>query len=227
VTAHPTDPATMRGQAVYTPLVLALYDRLVLDLSCSYAWRCPSDAILALYDRSVGRRHLDVGVGTGYFLDRCRFPAAPEITLLDLNERSLRAASRRIARHAPRAVRSNVLEPVDLGAARFDSIGMSLLLHCLPGDMDGKTRAIGHLRPYLAPSGVLFGATILSVGVEQTLLSRGLMGAYNRRGIFNNARDGRRGLERALERELDWYEIETRGSVALFRAGLGSRGDGR
>ena len=59
--------------AVYTPARLALYDLFILGVSCSLVWRCPRRHFLDLYDRHVGSPHLDVGVGTGFFLDRCRF----------------------------------------------------------------------------------------------------------------------------------------------------------
>ncbi len=39
---------------------------------------------LTLYDQYVSANHLDIGVGTGYFLDHCRFPAAnPRLALMD------------------------------------------------------------------------------------------------------------------------------------------------
>ncbi len=70
-----------RGQQIYTPLVLRVYDVFVLGLSNRFAWRCPSRTMLERYNRHVGRRHLDLGVGTGWFLDRCRWPVEhPEIT---------------------------------------------------------------------------------------------------------------------------------------------------
>ncbi len=53
------------GQAIYTPLTLALYDIVVLQLSNPLIWRCATKRILALYDRYATDNHLDVGVGTG------------------------------------------------------------------------------------------------------------------------------------------------------------------
>lgn len=64
------------GQAVYTKRVLHVYDLFVLGFSNRFVWRCPTPALLAHYDRHVTANHLDVGVGTGYFLDRCHFPSA-------------------------------------------------------------------------------------------------------------------------------------------------------
>jgi hypothetical protein len=74
------------GQAVYSTSTLALYDWFVLGVSNRFVWNCQSEHILALYDRYVTANHLDVGVGTGYFLAHCRFPHdRPRLGLLDLN----------------------------------------------------------------------------------------------------------------------------------------------
>ena len=88
---------TEAGQAVYSPMVLRTYDWIVLGLSNRFLWRCPTAELLGLYDRNVTERHLDIGVGTGYFLDKAKWPVAkPVITLLDLNLNCLTTASRRI-----------------------------------------------------------------------------------------------------------------------------------
>jgi Methyltransferase domain len=206
------------GQRVYTPLTLRLYDLVVLGFSNRFVWRCRSSKMLERYESHVGARHLDVGVGTGWFLDRCSWPVGrPQITLLDLNESSLSAASDRIRRYAPATVRANVLDPIDLGDARFDSIGANYLFHCLPRGLEWKAATVAsNLRPYLAPGGVLFGSTILGRGVAHNLLGRRLMRLYNRKGVFSNLEDDQRGLEQGLASELTDVEIEVVGAVALF-----------
>ena len=203
------------GQRVYTPLVLRTYDLFVLGFSNRFVWRCRSSTMLERYDRHVGARHLDVGVGTGWFLDRCKWPVeTPEITLLDLNENSLSVASQRIRRHAPTTVRADVLATVELDERRFDSIGANYLLHCLPGELEWKARTVvANLRPYLVSGGVFFGSTILGRGVEHNLLGRRLMRLYNRKGIFSNLEDDRQGLERGLAAELTDVEIEIVGPL--------------
>jgi SAM-dependent methyltransferase len=208
------------GQAVYSPLVLAAYDAFVLGLSNTYVWRCRSATMLARYDRFAGPRHLDAGVGTGWFLDRCRWRGhRPEITLLDLNENSLCTAARRIERYEPRLVHANVLEPVDLGEDDFDSIGLNYLLHCLPGAVDVKTgEVVRNLAERLKPGGVLFGSTILGRGVRHNALGRALMRLYNRKGIFANLEDDAEGLRRGLAAQLGSVELEIVGAVALFAA---------
>lgn len=206
------------GQRVYTPLMLRGYDLFVLGFSNRLVWRCRSSKMLERYNSHVGARHLDVGVGTGWFLDHCRWPVeSPQITLLDLNENSLSVASERIRRYAPGTVQANVLDPVDLADARFDSIGANFLFHCLPGGLEWKAATVAsNLRPYLASGGVLFGSTILGRGIAHNLLGRRLMRLYNRKGIFSNVEDDQRGLEQGLASDLTDVEIEVVGAVALF-----------
>ena len=115
----PTEQQVLAGQAVYTKPMLAAYDLLVLGVSNRFIWGCPTQRLLDHYNRHVTANHLDAGVGTGYFLDKCRFPSpAPRIALLDLNQNTLDFASRRIARYKPETYRRNVLEPLRTNAAK-------------------------------------------------------------------------------------------------------------
>ena len=206
------------GQRVYTPFTLRVYDLFVLGFSNRFVWRCRSSKMLERYESHVGERHLDVGVGTGWFLDHCRWPVeSPQITLLDLNENSLSTASDRIRRYVPATVQANVLDPVDLGDSHFGSIGANFLFHCLPGELEWKvTTVVSNLRPYLASGGVFFGSTILGSGVAHNLLGRRLISLYNRKGIFSNIEDNQGGLEQGLASELTDVETEVVGAVALF-----------
>lgn len=212
--------STHAGQAAYSPLVLASYDFLVLGVSNRLIWRCPSSRLLAHYDRHVSDDHLDVGVGTGWFLDHCRFPTPePKLTLLDLNPNSLAHCAQRVARLRPQTVQGDVLGKVELPRGRFGSIAINYLLHCLPGEVPGgKWRAIANLAPSLRPGGVLFGATILGSELPRSFVQRRLMGLYNRKGIFGNESDSRAALEQALHEVFEQVEIEQVGVVALFWA---------
>jgi hypothetical protein len=208
------------GQRIYTPLVLRAYDLVVLGFSNRFAWRCRSATMLEQYQRHVGGRHLDLGVGTGWYLDRCRWPVdEPEITLLDLNENSLALAARRLGRYRPRTVRANALEPLPLGDARYESAAANYLLHCLPGPLEAKAATLAaHLRPHLEPGGIVFGSTILGRGAPHTRLGRRLLRLYNRKGIFSNLEDDADGLEQGLASALTDVEIQVVGAVALFSA---------
>lgn len=216
--AGPAD-ASHAGQAIYSPTTLALYDLVVLGLSNPLIWRCPTRRILALYDRYVAPAHLDVGVGTGWYLDRCRFPSAtPRVGLMDLNASSLAAAARRIARYRPEQYRADVLRPLAVRPAPFGSIALTYLLHCLPGSIAEKSVAFDTVLPLLAPDGVVFGATLLSTGVQRSAAARALMRLYNRKGVFSNAADSAVDLRAALERRFASVELEIVGCGALFVA---------
>lgn len=207
------------GQAVYTRRSLPLYDLVVLGISNRFIWKCPTQRLEAHYNRHVSANHLDVGVGTGYFLDRCRFPAnAPRVALMDLNGESLAHAAQRIARYRPEVYRRNVLEPIELDEEPFDSIGLNYLLHCLPGSIAEKSLVFDHLQPLLKPGARLFGATLLHGGVPRSALARRLMAIYNRQGIFANQADDLEGLRRELARRFSEVAVEVVGCAALFSA---------
>ncbi|SEM92448.1 methyltransferase domain-containing protein [Nonomuraea pusilla] len=214
---EPDDPA-YAGQAAYTPFFLKyVYDPLVVRFQNRFTWRCPSRAILGLYHGNVSDDHLDVGPGTGWYLNKCRFPSAhPRIALLDVNIDVLSRVSERIARYHPQCVKGNLLKPLPLRRAQFDSVGLVHVLHCLPGSIQDKAQVFDQLAPLLRPKGRLFGSTILSLGVPQTRLSRSQLGYMNKMGIFANEQDSLEDLENALAKRFTNYKLHTRGSIALF-----------
>jgi hypothetical protein len=207
--------AVRRGQAVYTPLILRVYDAWVLGFSNSLLWRCPTRRLLAHYAQHLRPQHLEAGVGTGYFLDRSRFASKPQITLLDLNENTLAFSTRRLRRLAPRTLRGNLLEPISF-SERYDSVALNYVLHCLPGDLGAKSVVFEHLKAGLREGGVIFGSTLLSRDVSMSRAARRLMAIYNRKGIFSNEGDSVRGLEAALRRHFDRFTLEVVGCAALF-----------
>jgi len=208
-----------KGAAIYTPLNLAFYDLVVVGFSNSFAWRCSRQKILDLYNRHISERHLDIGVGTGYFLDRCRFPSsAPTLALFDLNPNSLATTAKRLRRYAPSCHTGNVLHPIDIGLADFGSIGLNYLLHCLPGNLQSKSIVFEHVKPLLGDGGVLFGSTIISDAAQQNFLAKKLMKTYNAKGIFSNVSDRREDLEAGLTAHFSECSIRVEGCVALFSA---------
>jgi ubiquinone/menaquinone biosynthesis C-methylase UbiE len=212
------DPA-YAGQAVYSPLFLRFYDLFVLGFNGNVAWRCSPRVLVRMYDEHVSAHHLDIGVGSGYYLDKCRHPTpSPDITLMDLNPNSLAAAARRIQRYEPKTHQGNALEPFGLDAGTFDSIGMNWLLHCLPGDIATKSAVFDHCSTVLAPGGAIFGSTVLNRGVRHNAFSRWMMNLLNRRGAFTNLDDDLEGLKTELGRRFSSVEVKVVGSVAIFAA---------
>ena len=209
------------GQAVYSRPALSVYDLLVLGVSNRYIWKCSTDKLLAHYNEHVSSNHLDVGVGTGYFLDQCRFPSsAPRVALMDMNPNTLEFASNRISRYAATTYRQNVLEPISEEIAKFDSVGINYLLHCLPGALKDKAAAFDHLVPMMNPGATLFGSTILWGGVERNWAAVRLMRFYNRKGIFSNLEDDLQALEQALCERFENVSVVVTGCVALFSGRL-------
>lgn len=217
-TTVPASKEAAAGAATYSRLLLAVYDLEVLGLELPVVFKCPSRKILELYDRHVSDAHLDVGVGTGYFLDRCRFPVErPVLHLLDLNRNSLRKTAARVARYRPVSHHWNVLEPLRDELPRFGSIGASNFLHCLPGPLDRKEAVFANLAPLLRDGGVFFGTTVLGKGVDRAgRLYRRVNAVYNRTSIFSNLDDDAPGLEALLARHFARWSLEVVGTMALF-----------
>lgn len=209
------------GAAVYSKPILAIYDVGVIGISNTLAWRCPSRLILDFYNQHITANHLDVGVGTGYFLDKCRFPSdSPRIALMDLNPNSLAETAKRLRRYQPTTHQANVLEPLELDAPKFDSIGLNYLLHCLPGTMQSKQVVFANLKPLLNDGGVVFGSTILGQGIKPNFLARWLMRLYNSKGIFGNSEDNLADLENNLKTHFREYSTKVVGCVAFFEGRL-------
>lgn len=212
--------STEAGAAIYSPLVLRVYDWWVLGFSNRFLWRCSTKTILLPFFREhIGRRHLDVGVGTGFYLANAGLSSGQEIALLDLNENSLRAAAARLRRPNVRIFKQDVMQPSapPLGTG-YDSISLFYVLHCLPGTMEDKEIAIANLRRYLSREGILYGATVLGDAAIHNRLGRLLMDTYNRKGIFSNRADSLARLQRILKNQFGEVQVRQHNTVALFVA---------
>ncbi|HEX8594885.1 MAG TPA: class I SAM-dependent methyltransferase [Pseudomonas sp.] len=212
--------SSQAGAAVYSPLTLTLYDVWVLGVSNRLAWKCPTKQVLQpFFNRHIGPRHLDVGVGTGYYLANANLPTSTHVTLLDLNPSSLEAARQRFGRPDTSIVQHDVFQPLsDQQVATVDSISLFYLLHCLPGTMADKAVVFAHLKTRLAADGVLFGATILGDEANHNGFGSTLMAVYNKKGIFGNRTDTVAGLRSALAQHFADVSVEVVGKVALFSA---------
>lgn len=219
---QPTQQQVDAGHAVYSKRTLSAYDIVVLGISNHLIWRCPTSGLVAHYNTHVSANHLDVGVGTGYFLDRCQFPSdKPRIGLMDINTNTLAFAAKRIARYRPEIYEQNVFEAISADIPPFDSLGVNYLFHCLPGAIADKMVVLDHIRAVLNPGARIFGSTILQGGVARNWAARKLMAFYNRKGIFANRDDDLDGLRAALVQRLEDVNLEVVGCVALFSGRVG------
>src|SRR5919106_5893562 len=204
------DPA-YGGQSEYTPFFLKIYDPVILGFFTRVVWRCPTPLLVERYRRHIRPRHLDVGPGTGYFLERAGLPAGSPVTILDPNVHVLDHASRRLQRLDVTAVEADVLKPLPL-AGPFESAALSLVIHCLPGPLSRKAHAIENVAAVLSPTGTLFGATVLGRSAPHSWLGQRVLTAFNRRGAFDNLDDTLEGLRSILEASFEDVEIQPLGS---------------
>jgi hypothetical protein len=209
--------AVAKAHAVYTPFTLAIYDVLVHGFSNRFAWRCPTRRLVELYRENLAPDHLEAG-GTGLLLDRAATPKLKRLVLLDANRNCLDRAGARLARFKPELHQVNLLAPLVLRTAPVASVGLTYVLHCLPGRMDEKLAAIDHLRPLMREDATLFGATILGRGIAPNPAARALLDLYNAKGVFNNRADDLESLSDGLRRRFANVAIAQEGCVAIFRA---------
>ena len=144
-------------------------------------------------------------------------PADSPVTILDPNVNVLDHASRRLQALDITAIEADVLKPIPLDGP-FDSAALHGVIHCLPGPLSRKAVAVANVAAVLTPTGVLFGASILGPSGPHTWLSRRILEANNRRGIFDNLDDTEEGLGEILGASFDHVELETVGSMAIFAA---------
>ncbi|AID78218.1 spermidine/putrescine ABC transporter permease [Escherichia coli Nissle 1917] len=121
-----------RASRLLNKKVLKLYDWWVLGVSNRLAWGCPTkEHLLPHFLEHLGNNHLDIGVGTGFYLTHV--PESSLISLMDLNEASLNAASTRAGESKIKhKISHDVFDPYPAALhGQFDSISMFYLLHCL------------------------------------------------------------------------------------------------
>lgn len=211
----PSDPA-YKGQRDYGRSLLAIYDWWVLGFMAQFVWRSPTSEFVELYRPLFGERHLDIGPGSGYFIDVAG-PDSMQLTLLDPNRRVLSHCARRLSRFSPTVVEADVLKPLPLDGP-FDSVALSAVLHCLPGPMEAKGVAVRNAASVIDPGGVLFGATVLGMEEPHSAPARSFLRAANKRGAFDNLGDTIDGLDGILSASFNEVDIEVVGSLALFVA---------
>ncbi len=210
------DPA-YKGQAGYNPVLLAIYDPWVLGFMSRAVWHVPIPRFVENYRANLGHRHLDIGPGTGYFIEKAAPPTDTEITLLDPNPHVLRRAGKRLASRHPTVVEADVMKPLPV-AGPFDSAALSFVLHCLRGPDANKAIAIRNIADVLTPDGVLFGGTVLGLGEHHTEPARAFLRAANKQGGFDNAGDTAEGLRTILSASFHDVHVQTIGSAAAFTA---------
>ncbi len=208
-----------KGYRFYTKRRLALYDWWVLGVCNKLMWECPTDYLESHYRQHISDNHLEAGVGSGYFLEKCLPKGEPKVALLDINGDALEFTAKRLEHYRPEIYQENLFESFELYGVKYDSIALNYVLHCLPGAMEEKgAAAFNHLTPHLAEGGVVFGSSILGTGVEQNSLAKMMLSICNGKGIFSNHEDSLGSVMEALSSCFKTFNVEVHGSVVLFWA---------
>ena len=226
--ASSLDREIRRAWRCYVAPYLFVYDTAVYRIWNPYVWRCPTETVVEHFRRHVRRVHLEAGCGTGYLPSRCGIPDGrdrngaplpPQLTLMDMNPGSLKWASRRLQPYRPKIIRHSLFSPLPAVDPPFESVCLNYVLHCLPGDFEAKRVVIANLKAAMAADGVLFGSTILGLGVFHNRFARLTLYCLNRTlGSFHNTQDTADGLQRALSGQFAHVCCQIVGSVALFAA---------
>jgi ubiquinone/menaquinone biosynthesis C-methylase UbiE len=216
---HTKDNQTKDTNEIYSQFVLRIYDWYVLWYNCRFLWECPAHYLLDLYNQYVSDNHLDIGVGTGYFLDKCKFPGTNvRLALMDSSANPLAAASKRLFRYRPEVYQRDVSKQFGINTKLFDSIGMMNLLHCVPGDLKTKAVVFEHAKEVMNPGAVIFGSTILFKRVKRNTLATLAIKYYNKNGSMCNMNDSLEDLQESLRNNFSDSTVKVIGCEALFWA---------
>ena len=203
----------------YNQVMLELYDLLILRLSSTVIWRCSTAHLILLYSHHLSRRHLELGVGTGYLLQHGVFPShSIDLLLLDCNPRVLRHALRRLARYAPKGLALDLMQPKWPDLPKQQSIGLNYVWHGLQGTPEQRGALFGRLAQLLMSDGVLFGATVRGVHPQMSALARLASQRWLDGRLFNNQGDTPERLTEYLSRYFAEVSVWLQGEVILFVA---------
>ncbi|KAL8830783.1 MAG: hypothetical protein Q9191_001238 [Dirinaria sp. TL-2023a] len=215
-----SEKAGVPGAAVYSRVLLVFYDFFILKIMSSIFWRCSTARVTLPFFRShIRRNHLDIGVGTGWFLQNSHPASDASITLCDLNANCLEKTKERLGRPDLDVLQHDILEPLPESLGTFDSISIMYLLHCLPPPQERKCQVFSMLKHHLKPDGVLFGCTVLGPkSGNQTSWSKWALRRINRKGRMGNLEDTEEMFVEVLNKNYSHVESQVVGSMLVFSA---------
>jgi hypothetical protein len=213
-------PAIPDSIKAYTKLGLHLYDPLIVNVVAPYVWGCSPATLVDHYRRHVTSNHADIGVGTGYFLDRCGFASNnPRLALIDLQPNCLAYTARRLSRYRPFTYVRDVLRPIgEIDGGPFDSIALGGIIHCLSGDLTRKSTVFDSLAPLTKAGTRVFGYTLVYDGVPDRARRALVHPLLNGLRVIDNKNDRLNDLEHELNARFIDCNVELIGCMALFSA---------
>ena len=210
---------TRVGQMFFSTMSHRVYDTGLYKFVTGSFWRCPTELLLDNYADHISNNHLEVGVGSGYFLRRTLCADfLDRLMLSDLNKRCLAKSGAKLAVFEPEMLKHNIQAPLPACARGFKSVGMNYVLHCIPGRFSRNQAIFRNVHAALETGGVFFGATLIQGKFRQGAASWLLMRALNGLGIFNNRNHRVDELKGALEVYFSKVQVSMVGNAAVFVA---------
>lgn len=193
---------------------LPFYDALVNKINCHYVWKCNEKHIFEHYLKNIGRNHLEIGPGTGYFLQR-RYPIS-HLTLMDINQDTLDYTRDNLKGNYPHiSVMEHDIFKKPKRLDRVQSVGINYVLHCVPGRLDTKLESLVK-NIHVDRDTTFFGATVIQDDTNQTFLSKTELYLLNKYKIFHNQNDYIRNGIDVFEKHGFSYDYNHIGNVFLF-----------
>ncbi|API86325.1 class I SAM-dependent methyltransferase [Francisella uliginis] len=205
--------STHAGQKIYTRITLRLYNFVVLFFNNTFVWRCKTAKLLKLYSDNVSLNHLDIGVGSGYYLNKLH-TKLKKVTLMDLNLDCLRYVKNLLKNKDVSIYQVDILEDIEEKFfSKFDSISCNYLIHCLP-DNGSKEIVFKNIAKMFKSDGVAFGSTIINE--YDSKLAIKIANKFNSKGIFDNVNDSYESIEKYISNNFEKYSVKKIGSVCVY-----------
>ncbi len=184
-----------------------------------FVWRCPNQSIEKLYKERISTNHLEVGVGTGFWL-KYTLESGSRLALLDASQEALDHAGAALERHRPEKYLADVSKPLretlDSGDS-FESLALTCLFHLIPGNLELKAaKILDNLLPYVSADGSVFGATILGADIRRPLLAVPVMNYGYKKEMLWNKNDTLGDIMEVLSARFRVFNVEVQGCVVLF-----------
>lgn len=192
-------------------LLLNNYDYFVNKLNCNYVWGCNQKVIKNLYKNNLGKNHIEIGPGTGYFLKQNQFN---NLYLFDINNDILNDSYENLKDNSKDTfkINKNIFnENEKISIDNINSIGLSYVLHCVPNTLD---KSLNYLINNLNQKNViLFGSTV--VPQKTNIVASTELFFLNKLGIFNNKNHNIDQLKNFCKNYE--HEINVEGNVLVFK----------
>ena len=193
------------------------YDRIVNDFNCKHVWKCSTKNIIDNYQKNISNNHLEIGPGTGFFLNKKNTGINfKKLTLVDVNKDILQFSKKNLEQYYSNIeiLHSDLFSQKISESIYFESVGVNYVLHCVTGNLQTK---LDNLIDNLGNNKYnLFGASVICDPLHMNTIAEYELIFLNTLGIFNNNEDTYYELEEYLNNRNIKFSLKKQGYVAIF-----------